>query len=98
MNNVVNIDALIRSTWIDCRQRAASDQATASERLRALAEPESVELRDIFGQSSGLYSIAVLAKAYGWRTILYIEVESALGPGRVKTIAEFAACQGRRFG
>ncbi len=51
MNNVVNIDALIKSTWIDCWHRAASDQAAASERLRALAEPESVEpLRDIFGQ------------------------------------------------
>ena len=40
---MVNIDALIKSTWIDCQHQAASGQAVANERLCPLAERESVE-------------------------------------------------------
>ena len=71
MNNIINIDAFIRSTWVYCPK---------SDPLRALTERGSVEpLCDIFGRSSGLCSVVDLAKAYNWWAILSIGVESAEG-------------------
>ena len=53
-------------------------EAVVRERLLVLAESRSVQpLRDVFWLSSGLLRVTVLAKVYGWRAILSIEVEGS---------------------